>query len=71
MRRLFFVVGMIYVVGIAVQVWPLLQTQWETVPASHLAASLAERLPAAAAWPARAWERTHAYLAARTNIASR
>jgi hypothetical protein len=53
MRRLL----AIYLIGIAVQIWPLVETQWDTVPASRLVTSVAVRLPDAATWPIRAWDR--------------
>ena len=56
MRRLISVLGMIYLIGIAVQIGPLVETQWDTVPASRLVASVADRLPTAATWPIRAWD---------------
>lgn len=71
MRRLISILAAIYVIGIAVQMWPLIETQWDSVPASHLAAGVADRLPVAAAWPARAWERTHAFFTTQAKIASR
>jgi hypothetical protein len=58
MRRLMSVFGMVYLIGIAVQIWPLVETQWDTVPASRLVASVADRLPTAVTWPIRAWDRT-------------
>ena len=53
MRRLL----AIYLIGIAIQIWPLVESQWDTVPTSHLVTSVAARLPDAAAWPVRAWDR--------------
>ena len=51
MRRLL----AIYLIGIAVQIWPLVETQWDTVPASQMVASVAARVPEAATWPVRAF----------------
>lgn len=59
MRRLF----AIYLIGIALQVWPVVQAQWNTTPASRLTVSVAERLPNAAAWPIRVWDRASKILA--------
>ena len=41
MRRLL----AIYLIGIAVQIWPLVETQWDTVTASQMVASVAARVP--------------------------
>jgi hypothetical protein len=56
MRRLFSFLLTVYVIGIAVQIAPLVEDQWDTVPAAKLVASVADELPNAAAWPARAYD---------------
>jgi len=53
MRRLL----AIYLIGIAVQIWPVLAPQWNTASAARLTAIAASRLPDAAAWPIRVWDR--------------
>jgi hypothetical protein len=53
MRRLI----AIYLIGIAVQVWPAVAPQWNSASAARLTAIAANRLPDAAAWPVRVWDR--------------
>ena len=63
MRRVISVLGVVYLMGIAVQIWPLFESQWDTVPASRLVSSVAERLPNAVVWPVRAWDRARSSFA--------
>lgn len=53
MRRLL----AIYLIGIAVQIWPVVAPQWNTASAARLTAIAVSRLPDAAGWPIRVWDR--------------
>ncbi len=55
MRMLIGWVVIIYLVGVGVAVSPTIGTKWDGASASDLAAGVAEALPNAAAWPARAY----------------
>jgi hypothetical protein len=55
MRVLIAVAVIIYLVGIGVALAPTLQSTWNNASASSLATSVAQALPDAAAWPARAF----------------
>ena len=70
MRRLMTTFGIIYLIGIGVQIWPQLETQWDTVPASRMVSSLVERMPSAATWPIRAWESARDFTRAATSAAN-
>ena len=54
MRILLAVVVIVYLVGVGVSLSPTIRSQWNSVPASELTANLAQELPGALAWPARA-----------------
>jgi hypothetical protein len=54
MRALIALIVIIYLVGVGVVLSPTIQSQWSSAPASGLAASVAQELPRALAWPARA-----------------
>jgi hypothetical protein len=45
----------IYLVGVGVALSPTIGTKWNGASVSDLAASVAQALPDAAAWPARAY----------------
>ncbi len=55
MRALIAVIVILYLVGVGVALSPTIQTKWATASASELAASVAQELPNAVAWPARAY----------------
>jgi hypothetical protein len=45
----------VYLVGVGVALAPTIKSKWSRATASDLAASVAQDLPKAAAWPARAY----------------
>jgi len=55
MRLLIAVTLIIYLVGVGVALAPTIQTNWSGATAAGLAGSLADALPGAVAWPARAY----------------
>jgi hypothetical protein len=55
MRALIAVMVVVYLVGVGVSLSPTVRDKWESAPASALATSVAQDLPIAAAWPARAF----------------
>jgi hypothetical protein len=59
MRRLLSLLMIVYVIGVAVQISPIVREQWDSVPASQLVASVADQLPEAVSWPARAYRSVH------------
>jgi hypothetical protein len=56
MRAFVALVVVVYLVGVGVALSPTVQNKWSSVPASEFASSVAEALPGAAAWPARAFQ---------------
>ena len=52
--RILSLLVLVWVIGIAINLWPQAESRWNTMPASELVASLVQDLPHAAAWPARA-----------------
>jgi hypothetical protein len=55
MRALIGLIVIIYLVGVGVALSPTIGTKWNSASVSVLAASVAQALPSAAAWPARAY----------------
>ena len=55
MRLFIALVLIIYLVGVGVALAPTIRANWSTATASDLAASVAQDLPRAVAWPARAY----------------
>jgi hypothetical protein len=55
MRAIIALVVIVYLVGIGVVLAPTIQAKWSTAPASDLAASVWQGLPAALAWPVSAY----------------
>ena len=55
MRLVISLALIIYLVGIGVVLAPTIRLKWNTATASDLAASVAQGLPRAVAWPARAY----------------
>jgi hypothetical protein len=55
MRTLIGLVVLIYLVGVGVALSPTIGTKWNSASASELAAGVAQAIPNAAAWPARAY----------------
>jgi hypothetical protein len=55
MRAIIALLVIIYLVGIGVALSPTIQAKWGGASASDLATSVAQALPGAAAWPARAY----------------
>jgi len=56
MRTLIALFVIVYLVGIGVQLSPTIEAKWNSATAPEIVASVAEALPAAAAWPARAYQ---------------
>ena len=56
MVRLFWVLVVIYVIGIGVELTPTVRASWDTVPASQLTGRVFSELPGAAAWPKRVYD---------------
>ena len=55
MRLIIALIVIVYLVGVGVVLAPTIEAKWSTVPASELTASVIEGLPAALAWPIRAY----------------
>ncbi len=55
MRTLIALIVIVYLVGVGVTLSPTIATKWNSAPASELAASTAQSLPSALAWPATAY----------------
>jgi hypothetical protein len=55
MRALIALIVIIYLVGVGVALSPTIQAKWSSASASDLATSVAQELPNAVAWPARAY----------------
>ncbi len=55
MGGLIALIVIVYFVGVGVVLAPVIETKWNSVPASDFAASLGQDLPYALAWPARAF----------------
>ena len=55
MRVLLAVMFITYFVGVGIALAPTIQTKWSTASAADLAAGVAQGLPGAMAWPARAY----------------
>jgi hypothetical protein len=55
MRALIALIVIIYLVGVGVALSPTIQAKWNGASASDLAASVAQALPDAVAWPVRAF----------------
>jgi hypothetical protein len=55
MRILIALIVIIYLVGVGVELSPTIQAKWNSTSASDFATSLAQALPNALAWPARAF----------------
>jgi hypothetical protein len=55
MRMLIAFIVIVYLVGVGVVLSPTIQTKWNSASASELATSVAQALPDAFAWPARAF----------------
>ena len=55
MRTLIAMIVIVYFIGVGVALSPTIQANWRTASAADFAASIAQNLPNAAAWPARAF----------------
>lgn len=55
MRVLIAVMAITYFIGVGIALAPAIQTKWNTASAADLAAGVAQGLPSAMAWPARAY----------------
>ena len=56
MRALIALILIVYLVGVGVALSPTVRAKWEAAPASELAASVAQALPDALAWPAKLFD---------------
>jgi len=52
MRVIIILIVVIYIAGVGAALAPTIQAKWSGAPASEFAASVAQALPTAAAWPA-------------------
>jgi hypothetical protein len=55
MRTLVALLVVVYLVGVGVQLAPTIEAKWSSATASEFVASVAQALPGAFAWPARAY----------------
>jgi hypothetical protein len=55
MRAIIALIVIIYIVGVGVALSPTIETKWGDGTASNFASGVAEALPGAVAWPARAY----------------
>jgi hypothetical protein len=55
MRLLLALITIVYLVGVGVFLAPTVQSTWNSEPASGFAASVAQALPDALAWPVRVY----------------
>lgn len=51
----------IYVIGIALQLAPIIHSAWDTIPAAQLYATVVDEIPDAASWPAKAYRVVKAF----------
>ena len=56
MGRILSLVVVIYIIGICVDLAPIVRAEWNTAPASELASDVVAHLPEAAAWPVRLFD---------------
>ncbi|MDQ0470522.1 hypothetical protein [Labrys wisconsinensis] len=56
MSRLLLLVVVVYIIGICVQLAPVVRASWDTVPASQLTADVLAHLPEASSWPVRVFD---------------
>ena len=55
MRALIALILIIYIVGVGVALAPTIEAKWSSGTASEFASGVAQALPSAAVWPARAY----------------
>ena len=55
MQLILTLIVIVYLVGIGVALSPTVQAKWNNGTTSEFAASVAQELPSAAAWPVRAY----------------
>jgi hypothetical protein len=55
MRSVIALIVIIYLIGVGVALSPTIQAKWSSASAADLTASVAQELPSAFAWPARAY----------------
>jgi hypothetical protein len=55
MRAIIALLVIIYIVGVGVALSPTIETKWSDGTASTFASGVAQALPSAVAWPARAY----------------
>jgi hypothetical protein len=55
MRLIIALIVIVYLVGVGVVLAPTIQEKWNTAPAGELASNVAQALPNALAWPAKAY----------------
>ena len=56
MSRILLLLIVIYIIGICVELAPIVRAEWDTAPASELVADILAHVPEAAAWPVRVFE---------------
>jgi len=56
MSRLLLLLVVVYIIGICVQLAPVVRASWDTLPASRLMAEVIAQMPEAAAWPVRVFD---------------
>ena len=56
MSRLLLLLVVVYIVGICVQLAPIVRASWDTAPASELTANVFAHMPEAASWPVRVFD---------------
>ncbi len=55
MRGILSLLIVIYLIGVGVELAPVVQGQWSSGSASDFASSIARALPDALAWPVKVW----------------
>ena len=56
MSRLLLLLVVVYIVGVCVQLAPIVRASWDTAPASELTANIFAHMPEAASWPVRVFD---------------
>lgn len=56
MSRLLSLLVIVYIVGICVDLAPIVRASWDTAPASEMTADVLAHLPEAATWPVRVFD---------------
>jgi|EndMetStandDraft_6_1072998.scaffolds.fasta_scaffold2452740_1 hypothetical protein len=56
MSRLLLLLVVVYIVGVCVQLAPIVRASWNSAPASELVADIFAHMPEAASWPVRVFD---------------